>query len=132
MPSISPFVVPWKLGPVMPVGILPATTFHHTGVGVAPLLNVVLHPVVWKKTTADFPLVRLTAGCGVMVQLPVAGAGLTGTGFTEGVQPASVTVTVGVRLSGCPVVRDRHLAVRGGEVAGRNLEQSVLVRPSTG
>ena len=43
-----PAVVPWEAGPNIPVGMLPATTVHCTGVGVAPLLNVVLQPVVSK------------------------------------------------------------------------------------
>ena len=44
-----PASVPCEWGPVMPVGMLPATTFHCTGVGVAPVLNVVLQPEVAKK-----------------------------------------------------------------------------------
>src|SRR3954452_19922430 len=91
-------VCPWKFGPLMPVGMMPATTFHCTGVDVAPVLAVVLHPVVEKLTTGTTPGPRLTGpDGGVMTQLPVGGAGVAGTGVTEGVQPDSVAVAIGVR-----------------------------------
>ena len=70
-----PAVVPWDVGPVIPVGMLPATTAHWTGVGVAPLLKVVLHPVVWKNTVDSTPRVSDTGSSGVITQLPVGGAG---------------------------------------------------------
>src|SRR6478752_1351236 len=98
VPMMFPAVVPCELGPVIPVGMLPATTAHCTGVGVAPLLNVVLHPVVSKLTAVAVPAVRVTSdGGGRMVQPPVGGAGVVGTGVTEGVQPVRVIVAVGVR-----------------------------------
>src|SRR3954454_10714682 len=91
-------VWPCGFGPVMPVGMTPATTFHCTGVGVAPVLVVVLQPVVWKDTTELAPRVTWAgADCGVMTQLPVGGAGVGETGSTVGVQPARVTVAIGVR-----------------------------------
>src|SRR3954453_13890370 len=87
-------VCPWKFGPLMPVGMSPATTFHCTGVAVGP----VLHPVVEKLTTGTTPGLRLMGSdWGVMTQLPVGGAGVAGTGVTEGVQPDSVAVAIGVR-----------------------------------
>src|SRR6478609_1956169 len=98
VPMMFPAVVPCEFGPVMPVGMLPATTVHCTGVGVAPLSNVVLQPVVSKLTAVAVPAVRVIgAACGTMVQLPVGGAGCVGTGVTDDVQPASVIVAVGVR-----------------------------------
>src|SRR6478735_4722723 len=92
-----PADVPCEFGPVIPVGMLPATTVHCTGVGVAPLLNVVLHPVVSKLTAVAVPAVRVTGGWEMMAQLPVGGAGVGGTGVTDGAQPARVIVAVGVR-----------------------------------
>ena len=92
-----PAVVPCELGPVIPVGMLPPTTAHCTGVGVAPLLNVVSHPVVPKLTAVAVPAAMVTGGWGTMLQLPVGGAGVDGTGVTDGVQPARVIVAVGVR-----------------------------------
>src|ERR1700712_3495732 len=97
VPMIFPAVVPCELGSVIPVGMLPARTAHCTGVGVAPLLNVVSQPVVSKLTAVAVPAVRVTGGGGLMVQLPVGGAGVVGTGVTDGVQPARVMVAVGVR-----------------------------------
>src|SRR3954447_7308190 len=82
----------------MPVGMTPATSFHCTGVGVAPVLKVVLQPVVAKLTTELVLDVTLSGpDCGVMTQVPVGAAGVAGTGFTEGVHPARVTVAMGVR-----------------------------------
>src|SRR6478735_10960884 len=92
-----PADVPCEFGPVIPVGMLPATTVHCTGVGVAPLLNVVLHPAVSKLTAVAVPVVRVTDGWGLMTQPPVGGAGVCGTGVADGEQPASVIVAVGVR-----------------------------------
>src|SRR6478609_3803471 len=97
VPMMFPAVVPCELGPVIPVGMLPASTDHCTGVGVAPLLNVVLHPVVSKLTAVAVPAVRVTGGRGLMVQLPVGGAGVGDTGVADGVQPVRVIVAVGVR-----------------------------------
>ena len=45
------------------------------------------------------PTARVTGGWGTMVQLPVGGAGVGGTGVTDVVQPSSVSVTVGVRAA---------------------------------
>src|SRR6478609_2843074 len=97
VPMMFPAVVPCELGPVIPVGMLPAMTAHCTGVGVAPLLKVVLHPVVSKLTAVAVPAVRVTGGWGLMAQLPVGGAGVGGTGAADGTQPARVIVAVGVR-----------------------------------
>jgi hypothetical protein len=79
--------------------MLPATTVHCTGVGVAPLLKVVLHPVVPKLTTEEASAVTVAGSTGVITQEPVGGAGLSETDFTDGVQPGSVTVAVSVRRS---------------------------------
>src|SRR6478736_7563865 len=99
VPMMFPAVVPCELGPVIPVGMLPATTAHCTGVGVPPLLNVVLHPAVSKLTAVGVPAFRVTGGWGMMVQPPVGGAGVDGTGVIDGVQPVRVIVAVGVRPS---------------------------------
>src|SRR3954469_5315222 len=97
MPMRLAPVVPWKRGPVMPVGMSPATTCHWTGVGVAPVLKVVSQPVVAKSTT-ELVLAMTVGGadCVVMTQLPVGAAGEV-TGVTVGVQPERVTVSIGVR-----------------------------------
>src|SRR4051794_5195246 len=98
MPMRLAAVWPWKFGPLMPVGMIPATTFHWTGVGVAPVLNVVLHPVVPKLTTEFAPTETWSGPAwGVITQLPVGGAGVGGTGTTDGVQPDNVNVAIGVR-----------------------------------
>src|SRR3954447_9846447 len=94
-----PPVVPWKFGPVMPVGSTPATTDHWTGVGVAPLLVVVSQPVVSNHTAVGSPTAPVAVGAATMVQLRLGWDGWLGTGVTVGVQPASVTVVVGVRPS---------------------------------
>src|SRR3978361_2285253 len=83
----------------MPVGILPAISDHCTGVGVAPLLNVVLHPAVWKNPAAGAATATVTGAWAAITQLPVGGAGFGGTGRTDGVHPARDRVAVGVRLS---------------------------------
>src|SRR6478752_5812119 len=94
VPMMFPAVVPWDAGPVIPVGMAPATTLHRTGVGVAPLLNVVLQPVVPKKNAVATPAASVTGAPGTIRQSPVGGAG--GTGTADGVQPDSDTVAVGV------------------------------------
>src|SRR5215203_1855939 len=99
VPMMLPAVVPWELGPVIPVGMLPATTVHCTGVGVAPLLNVVLHPVVSKLKTPGWSTASVAGSAGVITHEPDGGAGFCETGSTDGVQPGSVTVAVGVRRS---------------------------------
>src|SRR5690242_12599849 len=99
VPMMLAFVGPWKLGPVMPVGMAPATTCHCTGVGVAPLLKVVLQPVVPKYQAVETPTASVAGGCGTITQSPVGGAGSGGTATVDGVQPDSDTVAVGVRLS---------------------------------
>src|SRR3954454_17018017 len=90
-------VLPWKWGPVMPVGISLATTCHWTGVGGAPVLDVVSQPVLAKSTT-ELVLAMTVRGpdCAVIRQLPVGAAGDV-TGVTVGVQPERVTVSIGVR-----------------------------------
>src|SRR5690349_12419345 len=99
MPMMFPAVVPWEFGPDIPTGMLPATTVHRTGVGVAPLPVVVSQPVVSKFTTEFAPAVSVAGGTGVMTQVPVGGAGVGGTGVTDGVQFGMRTVAVGVPLS---------------------------------
>src|SRR5690349_13759580 len=99
VPMMFPPVEPWKSGPTMPVGMAPATTRHWTGVGVAPLLDVVLQPVVAKKTAVETPRASVAGACGTIAQLPVGGAGTGGTATVDGVQPDSDTVAVGVRWS---------------------------------
>jgi hypothetical protein len=97
-----PAVVPCELGPVIPAGLLPATTAHCTGVGVAPLLNVVLHPVVSKLTAVAVPAVRVTGGWALMVQLACQ------TGEVRSIRPGDTSSVCGsghtstmMRPTGC-------------------------------
>ena len=94
-----PPVVPCEMGPVIPVGMLPATTVHCTGVGVAPLSNVVSHPVVSKLTAVDRPAVTVTGARGTMVQPPVGGAGVGRHRCHRRGAAGNVTVAVGVSES---------------------------------
>ena len=59
-------------------------TLHCTGAGVAPLLNLVLHPGVRKSTAVEVPSVRVIGDWAVMMQVPAGGAGVGGTGVTVG------------------------------------------------
>src|SRR4051812_30770825 len=99
VPMMLPPVVPWELGPDIPVGMLPATTLHCTGVGVAPLLVVVSQPVVSNQTVDADPAVRVASGTGVITQSPVGAAGVSETAVADGVQLGMLTVAVGVPLS---------------------------------
>lgn len=69
MPMMFPPVVPWDCGPVMPAGILPATTRHCTGVGVEPG-SLVSQPVVLKLTAVFESMASAAGGTGLMTQLP--------------------------------------------------------------
>src|SRR3954449_3544116 len=76
----------------------PATTSHCTGVGVAPVSVVVSQPVLAKVTTDPVWAMTLSGpDAAVIRQVPVGAAGVAGTGVTEGVHPARVIVSIGVR-----------------------------------